>query len=279
MDRRPTRGSSPDERGSRRRAPGTPSAPREPIGRDRATRSAPARRAPSRTAPPEPDRPELPADHRPDVPPAVRREVQRRVAPKGRARDVLVCLDLGSAASESGDHTTALLHMRWAKHLAPRIQLVREALGIALYRADEFRAALTELQAYRRLAGASDQNHLIADCLRAVGAPVDEVVPVAVELLDDAAAEPDRRIEAALVAAGALEDAGRRDRARDLLLRSETAARSAAPEARARRHWLAAELAERAGDPAAAVTELDELLRIAPDEEVRTWRARLSPDG
>lgn len=278
MERRSARGPAPDERGSRRRAPGTPAAPREPIGRDRAARTAPVRRPAARTAPPAPERPELPPDHRPDVPPSVRKEVQRRVAPKGRARDVLVCLDLGTAASESGDHDRALLLLRWAKHLAPRLPVVREALGIALYRAEEYRPALTELQAYRRLTGAHDQNHLIADCLRASDTPVDEVVPVAVELLDDATADPDRRVEAALVAAGALEDAGRRERARDLL-RTAEAVRDAGPEARSRRHWLAADLAERAGDRADAVRHLDAILALGPDDEVRAWRERLSPDA
>src|SRR5439155_466722 len=58
-----------------------------------------------------------------------------------------------------------------AKELAPRSGAVREVLGMALYRAGRFQEALRELQAYRRLTGRLDQNHLIADSHRALGAP------------------------------------------------------------------------------------------------------------
>src|SRR6266542_1925982 len=65
-----------------------------------------------------------------------------------------------------------------AKELAPRSGAVREILGIALYRAERFRDALRELQAYRRMTGRLDQNHLIADCYRALGAPEKALEPV-----------------------------------------------------------------------------------------------------
>ena len=278
MDRRRSSRPSPEptERGTRRRGPETPTTPREPIGRDRA-RSAPApRRSGAPRTKDAPERPDLPADHRAALPPSVRKEVERRVSPKGRARDVLTCLDLGSAASEAGAHQDALRLLRWAKHLAPRLALVREALGIALYRAAEYRAALTELQAYRRLGGSTDQNHLVADCMRATGAPAEDAVDVGLELVDDPRAEPDRRIEAAIVVAAALEEGGQRRRARTVLAGTSDTAERAGDEARARRHWFAAELAERDGDPAAAVAELDALLRLGPDEDASEWRERLS---
>lgn len=278
MDRRrPSRPSpEPSDRGTRRRGPETPAAPREPIGRDRA-RSAPA---PRRSAAPRPatapERPDLPSDHRAQLPASVRKEVERRVSPKGRARDVITCLDLGTAASDGDDHAEALRLLRWAKHLAPRLALVREALGIALYRAEEYRAALAELQAYRRLGGSSDQNHLVADCLRATGAPAEESAAVGLELVEDERADPDRRVEAAIVVAAALEEGGQRRRARTVLTSAAATAGRAGDEARARRHWFAAELAERDGDPAAARSELDALLRLGPDEDAAAWRERLS---
>ena len=281
MDRRrPSRPApEPSERGARRRAPETPAAPREPIGRDRAAGAAGTRRRRPGTRPPTasaPERPELPPDHRAELPAGLRKEIERRVSPKGRARDVITCLDLGTLASEQDDHARALLLLRWAKHLAPRLPLVREALGIALYRAEEFRPALAELQAYRRLGGATDQNHLIADCLRATGAAVDEAVTVGLELVEDERAEPARRIEAAIVVAAALEESGQRRRARGVLSAAAGQAARADDEARARRHWFAAELAERDGDPAAAREELAALLRLGPDEEASAWLARLS---
>lgn len=281
MDRRrPSRPApDPSERGSRRRAPETPAAPREPIGRERAAGSGGVRRrgpAARPAAAQTPERPELPAEHRAELPAGLRKEVERRVSPKGRARDVITCLDLGTVASEQDDHARALLLLRWAKHLAPRLPLVREALGIALYRAEEFRPALAELQAYRRLSGATDQNHLIADCLRATGAAVDEAVAVGLELVDDERAEPARRVEAAIVVAAALEESGQRRRARAALTAAAAQAARADEESRARRHWFAAELAERDGDPEGARSELVALLRLGPDEEASVWLDRLS---
>ena len=65
-----------------------------------------------------------------------------------------------------------------AKWLASRSGAVREVLGIALYRTERFRDALRELQAYRRMTGRADQNHLIADSYRALGSP-EKAVPLA----------------------------------------------------------------------------------------------------
>lgn len=274
-----TEGSAGGEeaRGERRRAPETPSAPREPIGRDRAGgASAPRTRSPRRPAAPKPERPELPADHRPELPTRVRKDVERQVTPRGRARDVLVCLDLGSAASDRDDHDEALRLLRWAKQLAPRLPVVRETLGIALYRAERYEEALAELQSYRRLAGVPDQNHLIADSLRATGGSVDEILEVAMALVDDASAHPEPRIEAAIVAAAVHEESGRRTRAREVLAALARTARDADPEAAARRHWAAAGLAERDGDTVGAVRELDALLALGPDDDASLWRRRLA---
>ena len=66
---------------------------------------------------------------------------------------------------------------------------------------------LTELKAYRRISGRVDQNHLIADTLRALGRP-GEAVPLAEEELRGAAPN-DAKAEAVIVAASALADQGR----------------------------------------------------------------------
>jgi tetratricopeptide (TPR) repeat protein len=94
-----------------------------------------------------------------------------------------------------------------AKELAPRSGVVRELLGIALYRAERFRDALRELQAYRRITGRLDQNHLIADSHRALGAPEKAVDPVRDAL--KTRLPPEIRAEAAIVGASALADLGR----------------------------------------------------------------------
>jgi tetratricopeptide (TPR) repeat protein len=66
---------------------------------------------------------------------------------------------------------------------------------------------MTELKAYRRLSGRADQNHVIADCLRALGMP-QEAVPLAEEELR-AKVSNDAKAEAVVVAASALADQGR----------------------------------------------------------------------
>ncbi len=76
------------------------------------------------------------------------------------------------ALLERGRDAAAVAPAREAKGLAPRSGAVREVLGLALYRAGRFADALGELQAYRRITGRIDHNHLIADCYRAAGAIV-----------------------------------------------------------------------------------------------------------
>src|SRR5207247_2337810 len=83
--------------------------------------------------------------------------------------------------------------------------------GVARYRAGQYRDALRELQAYRRMTGRLDQNHLIADSYRGLGMP-EKAVPVAVEAVRSRLRE-EPRAEAAVVGASALADLGRYDEA------------------------------------------------------------------
>jgi tetratricopeptide (TPR) repeat protein len=98
-----------------------------------------------------------------------------------------------------------------AKHIALRSIAAREFLGLAYYRAGRWSEAARELSAFRRLAGSTEQNHVIADCYRAMHKPdksieyCDEVLPGRV---DEAV-----YYEAQIVAAGALTDLGRLDEA------------------------------------------------------------------
>jgi tetratricopeptide (TPR) repeat protein len=108
---------------------------------------------------------------------------------------------------QRGRPAQAVEAARTAKELAPRSGAVREVLGIALYRAERYRDALRELQAYRRMTGRLDQNHLIADSYRALGSPAKAVDPVREALR---ARLPDEvRAEAAIVGAAALAELGR----------------------------------------------------------------------
>jgi tetratricopeptide (TPR) repeat protein len=76
-----------------------------------------------------------------------------------------------------------------------------------MYRVERYREALRELQAYRRMSGRSDQNHLIADAHRALGSPERAVEEARLALRARVPAEA--RVEAAVVGASALADLGR----------------------------------------------------------------------
>lgn len=56
-----------------------------------------------------------------------------------------------------------------ARELAARVGIVREACGVAAYRAGKWTQALAELRAARRITGQSSYLPLMADCERALG--------------------------------------------------------------------------------------------------------------
>jgi tetratricopeptide (TPR) repeat protein len=214
-----------------------------------------------------PERPELPEDTEIDLPVRMRKEIDRTISPTARARDVKISLTLGSRAVDEDDLDTALRYLRWAKHLAPRYGAVREALGIALYQAGEMPAALAELQTYRRLSGSNDQNHLIADCIRAGGRDVERAVDIALALVDDEKVDNDRRIEAVIVAAAIQEELGQAASAGRLVQRALiglTGEHRPSTDARVRLLWFAADLAERAGEMDTTRAHLAELIALDP---------------
>jgi tetratricopeptide (TPR) repeat protein len=114
-----------------------------------------------------------------------------------------------AAAFADGDLGEAIRLGEQAKHIALRSPAVRELLGIALYRARRWRDAARELSAFRRIAGTTEQNPVLADCYRALGRP-----ERALEICDEVerGRVPDAVFyEARIVAAGALRDMGRAD--------------------------------------------------------------------
>lgn len=253
--------SSGRDGGSRIEGPG---GAREPIGRERAVQrgDAPPRR--SRQASTAPPKPALPSDEQPVLPRGVRKEIDRTLGPGPKANDVALALSIGSAAIEDDRPDVALEVLAWAKHEAPRLAPVREAYGVALYLAERFSAALTELQAYRRLTGRLDQNHLVADCLRAVGRDLDQVAQAAEPLLADDEAPEDRRAEAAIVWAAALADGGDIGAGRAVLRRFLERRRPQDAEHDLRVRWLMADLAERDGDRTEAARQLASIVAADP---------------
>jgi tetratricopeptide (TPR) repeat protein len=144
----------------------------------------------------------------------------RQVAKPGRAEDVVRYLERAVRLIDDGEPGDAIRHAERAKHLAGRSARVREILALAYYGAEQWREALREMQAYRRMSGRVDENHVIADCYRAMGRPeraVDEAEGALQADLSD-----EIKAECAVVGASALADVGRFDDALAFLRRFPT---------------------------------------------------------
>lgn len=239
-------------------------AAREPIGREQATRrkGSPPRVSRDRTGPPRPD---LPADEEPQLPRGVLKEIERTVGNRARSHDIALALSIGSAAIDEERPDVAVEVLAWAKSEAPRISAIREALGVALYQLDDFAGALTELQAYRRLTGRNDQNHVIADCFRGLARPLDQIAEVADQLVRDDQAGLERRAEAAIVWAAAVADGGDIGGGRAVLRRFVDEHGLGEGEPALRLRYLAADLAERAGDRDEALEGFASIAAVDPD--------------
>jgi len=183
----------------------------------------------------------------------------RHTAKPGKAEQAISRVERAAQLLERGDARGALAEAQKAKELAPRSASVRELTGLALYQLERFREALTEMQAYRRISGRGDQNHLIADCLRAVGRP-DRAVPLAEEALADRRVPVAAKTEAVIVAASALADQGRFDQALGLLRRIRTRDDVAGPEV-LRVWYVTADILERMGRRQEALREFRKISR------------------
>ncbi|MBN9643591.1 hypothetical protein ACFSSC_03185 [Corynebacterium mendelii] len=98
----------------------------------------------------------------------------------------------------------ALEHARAAKNRAGRVAVVRETCGIAAYHAGEWKEAVSELRAARRMSGGPGLLAVIADCERGLGRPHKAIEIARSEEAADL--DGDQRIELAIVAAGARRD-------------------------------------------------------------------------
>lgn len=145
----------------------------------------------------------------------------------GRELDQDVRRDLGALAADNAtavarhlvmvarllddDPARALEHGRAAQRRAGRVGAVREAAGLAAYRAGEYDEALRELRTARRLTGSQVHLPVMADCERGLGRPERALEAAA----GPAARELDRagQIELAMVLAGARGDLGQHDAA------------------------------------------------------------------
>ncbi|MGO1318253.1 MAG: hypothetical protein ACTMIR_14630 [Cellulomonadaceae bacterium] len=171
------------------------------------------------------------------------------------------------------DPELAYEHAQAAVHSAGRVDIVREAAGLAAYRTGRYAEALRELRTVRRLNGSSEHLALMADCERGLGRPERAIALAAspeAESLD-----PDARVELAIVVSGARTDLGEIEAAEAVL--DDVDSRGASVEERARLRRAKATLLESQQRFDEAQTVLDSidpklLARIdggdAPEEDV-----------
>lgn len=109
------------------------------------------------------------------------------------------------------DPKLALAHARAAKNRAGRVGVVRETNGVVAYHAGEWKEALSELRAARRISGGPGLLAVMADAERGLGRPEKTLElgrsPEAREL------DEEGQIELAIVLAGARHDLGQHDSA------------------------------------------------------------------
>ena len=104
------------------------------------------------------------------------------------------------------DPELAYEHAQAAVRRAGRVDVVREAAGLAAYRTDRYAEALRELRTVRRLNGSSEHLAIMADCERGLGRP-----ERALALAQEPEAETldaEAKIELAIVVSGARLDLG-----------------------------------------------------------------------
>ena len=186
-------------------------------------------------------------------------EVGRHLVMVGRLLDV--------------DPELAYEHAQAAVRRGGRVDVVREAAGLAAYRTGRFAEALRELRTVRRLNGSSEHLPVMADCERGLGRP-ERAIALAQEP-DAESLDQDARVELAMVVSGARLDLGEAEAAvavlstpavagaKGVLAARVAQARATALEAAGRADEAAAELARFTSD------ELDAAAGdIEPDEDV-----------
>ena len=109
------------------------------------------------------------------------------------------------------DPETAYQHTLAARARAPRLAVVREAVGETAYAAGHYAEALAELRAAKRMNGATDYLPIMADCHRALGNPEQAIKLAKSPSVANFSAEA--KAEMTLVEAGARRDMGQLDAA------------------------------------------------------------------
>lgn len=115
------------------------------------------------------------------------------------------------------DAAAAYEQVKVARRIAARLPIVRAATAEAAYAAGDYRAALTDYRALRRMSGGDEYLPVMADCERALGKP-EEALRLAREAAS-ADLDPASAVEMIMVEAGARADLGQHAEALRLLER------------------------------------------------------------
>jgi tetratricopeptide (TPR) repeat protein len=161
-------------------------------------------RDPDRDRRPRLPEPELPADL-PDAELDRAARAELRSLPESLAERVTQHL-VAAGLLLDDDAPRAHQHATYARSLAPRLALVREAAGLTAYRTGDYAAALADLRAVRRITGDPSHLPILADCERGLGRP-DRALAFAKDP-DVARLDPAARVELAIVLSGARRDRG-----------------------------------------------------------------------
>jgi tetratricopeptide (TPR) repeat protein len=186
----------------------------------------------------------------------------RATARPGKAEILVKVFAEAATAFAQEDHGEAIRLGEQAKHIALRAAAVREVLGLAYYRTEQWQEAARELSAFRRISGSTEQNPVIADCYRAQGKP-EKALEICDEI-DRHSVSPEVRYEGAIVAAGALADMRRID---DAIARLESLDLDpTTAQAHHLRAWYAlADLLEQRGRFTQALAYFDAVAGSDPD--------------
>ena len=169
------------------------------------------------------------------------------------------------------DAEAAYEHAQAAVRRAGRVDVVREAAGLAAYRTARYAEALRELRTVRRLNGSSEHLPIMADAERGLGRP-ERAIALSQEP-EAATLDSEGQIELAIVVSGARLDLGQPEAAlaalsgpvvkgaRGLVAARVAQARAAALEAAGRTDEATVELAAYSQD------ELDEAAGNPPEHE------------
>ena len=171
------------------------------------------------------------------------------------------------------DPELAYEHAQAAVRRAGRVDVVREAAGLAAYRTGRYAEALRELRTVRRLNGSSEHLAIMADCERGLGRP-ERALALAQEPEADTL-DADAKIELAMVVSGARLDLGQPEAAVAALHTDAVRAGSGIIAIRVAQARATALEAAGLGDEAAAELapysqeQLDEAAgNVEPDEDV-----------